>query len=276
MSYDGCSAACIIDLCPTLPEVLTALGDAVVTGDSCAAGDHDPGAACGGTNTGGDYAVTFTATLAGTYTFDTENDLTDGPNQDTVTYARDARGGEELGCNDDTPDAEGLQSTLSLPLGADETVVVYFSGFAANCVEFELDIAYAVVCGDGLVGEGEECYDGNIDVDDGCAADCTVEPFCGDSALDDGEECDDDGVGDACDDDPTDDDADEDGIVDGDDNCPDVANAGQGDADDEGVGDACDDEDGDGSVDGSGDGSTDSVGGDDSGCSTSGAPAPQA
>lgn len=47
-------------------------------------------------------------------------------------------------------------------------------------------------CGDGTVDPGEDCDDGNTVDGDGCAADCTAEPFfCGDGNVDPGEECDD-------------------------------------------------------------------------------------
>lgn len=55
-------------------------------------------------------------------------------------------------------------------------------------------------CGDGVLDATEECDDGNVIDGDGCAADCTLEPFCGDGQVDPGEECDDgnDADGDGC------------------------------------------------------------------------------
>ena len=46
------------------------------------------------------------------------------------------------------------------------------------------------VCGDGEVGRGEACDDGNATDTDECRNDCSV-PFCGDGVLDTGETCDD-------------------------------------------------------------------------------------
>ena len=45
-------------------------------------------------------------------------------------------------------------------------------------------------CGDGVVGPGEGCDDGNDVDDDGCANDCTL-ASCGDGVVQDGEACDD-------------------------------------------------------------------------------------
>ena len=60
-----------------------------------------------------------------------------------------------------------------------------------------------IACGDGVIGEGEECDDGNRLDGDGCGPDCTVEPgwtctgqpstctrLCGNGHRDPGEECD--------------------------------------------------------------------------------------
>ena len=75
-----------------------------------------------------------------------------------------------------------------------------------------------VVCGDGALGDGEVCDDGNTESGDGCTADCSaVEPgflcpdvgqpcieehvpVCGDGVLEDGEVCDDGNIesGDGC------------------------------------------------------------------------------
>ena len=45
-------------------------------------------------------------------------------------------------------------------------------------------------CGDGSLGPGEQCDDGNTDNNDLCRNNCQL-PFCGDGIQDDGEECDD-------------------------------------------------------------------------------------
>lgn len=71
----------------------------------------------------------------------------------------------------------------------------------------------ATVCGDGTVAGGEACDDGNTADGDGCSATCGVE------------------------------DRDGDGVLDPDDNCPDVQNAEQENSDDDGEGDACDEDD---------------------------------
>ena len=45
------------------------------------------------------------------------------------------------------------------------------------------------VCGDGVTDD-DEAYGEECDGGEGCADDCTLEPFCGDGTVDDGEECD--------------------------------------------------------------------------------------
>ena len=171
---DGCSSTCTaeaVDTCPT--ATLATVGEAVITGNSCDAGDIDVSASCGSTNDGGDYAVEFTAPGTGTFTFDTSNDAR---GFDTVLYARDACGGTELACNDDT---DGVASEISLELTSGETVVIYVSGFGSACGDFALDVAFegvAVdVCGDGVVSGSEECDDGNTEDGDGCSAGCNIE-----------------------------------------------------------------------------------------------------
>jgi cysteine-rich repeat protein len=47
------------------------------------------------------------------------------------------------------------------------------------------------VCGDGFVGDGEECDDGNGADCDGCSAECRTESGCGDGVVCGGEQCDD-------------------------------------------------------------------------------------
>ena len=183
-NYDGCSAVCTLDVCPT--ETTSAVGEAVVVGDTCEAGDGDPVASCGGTNSGGDYAIAFTPPVTGVYTFDTDNDAR---GYDTALYMRSGCGGDEIACNDDTV---GLASQLTeLPLTADMTYMVYVSGFMDGCGTFALDVS-SRFCGDGVLDAdlGETCDDGNADDGDGCTATC-LEEICGDGVLHVGEECDD-------------------------------------------------------------------------------------
>jgi cysteine-rich repeat protein len=49
----------------------------------------------------------------------------------------------------------------------------------------------SLLCGNGILDEGEECDDGNRVDGDRCSSKCTLEPFCGDGVLDPGEGCDD-------------------------------------------------------------------------------------
>ncbi len=81
----------------------------------------------------------------------------------------------------------------------------------------ETDAEVSDMCGDGIVGDSEECDDNNLDTEDGCDDQCKIEtgyecvgepsacsPICGDSLLTAPETCDDgngaanDGCSDAC------------------------------------------------------------------------------
>jgi hypothetical protein len=78
-----------------------------------------------------DHTVTFTATHAGEWTFDTlESDF------DTVLFVLDAAcGGEEIACNDD---AQGLQSRVEVGLEMGQTITIVVSGFRGRNGEFAL------------------------------------------------------------------------------------------------------------------------------------------
>ncbi len=80
-----------------------------------------------------DYVFEFTAPADGSYTFDLQ-----GSDYDTVLFVQDAAcGGSELACNDDF---FGLQSSVSVNLTQDQTVMVVVSGFQGNSGNFTLNI----------------------------------------------------------------------------------------------------------------------------------------
>ncbi len=64
---------------------------------------------------------------------------------------------------------------------------------AVACGDDTADDAPAGECGDGKVGSGEHCDDGNTTPGDGCSATCLNESssLCGNGAVDEGETCDD-------------------------------------------------------------------------------------
>jgi cysteine-rich repeat protein len=76
---------------------------------------------------------------------------------------------------------------LGVPNCTDAEDVLAGTGSKCDCFELILPV---VVCGDGCLGEGEECDDGNTTGGDGCSATCETE-VCGDGKVDEGEECDD-------------------------------------------------------------------------------------
>jgi hypothetical protein len=102
-----------------------------LTGTTVNAGD-DVQSPCGQA-TGSDISYQFTAPAASTYHFDTF-----GSSFDTILHVHDGGcGGASLGCNDDTM---GLQSSLSIPLVAGQTVVVVVDGFGGAAGNFTLHI----------------------------------------------------------------------------------------------------------------------------------------
>lgn len=87
---------------------------------------------CGG-DSAPDHAFAFTASEDGLYTFDTN-----GSDFDTVLYVLDGAecGAPELACDDDGGDS--LQSELTVPLDAGQTVVVVVDGYNTNSGAFSL------------------------------------------------------------------------------------------------------------------------------------------
>ncbi|HEY0841028.1 MAG TPA: myxococcus cysteine-rich repeat containing protein [Vulgatibacter sp.] len=95
---------------------------------------------------------------------------------------------------------------LSIPPGALRVIVVSTATGAPLGVPPIVEVITEARCGDGIVGEGEACDDGNTSGGDGCSADCrTIEVgwtcaapgsdctpnVCGDGLLGGGEGCDD-------------------------------------------------------------------------------------
>ena len=116
-----CARTAPCDTCPD-SDLMGTTGSSVVTGTNAALSDHRA-AGCTYGSGGADAAFTFTATMAGLYTFDTE-----GSDYDTVLYVLEgACDGLEIACDDDG--GTGSLSTLTVELAATETVVVVVDGY---------------------------------------------------------------------------------------------------------------------------------------------------
>jgi hypothetical protein len=111
---------CIADLTCSEQDVGSTTGAAVAMGTTVGA-DDDLDPSCGGTG-GPDRVITFTAAMAGLYTFDTV-----GSAYDTKLAAYlECSDGSEIICNDDTV---GLTSEVSVDLLAGQVVLLVVDGF---------------------------------------------------------------------------------------------------------------------------------------------------
>jgi cysteine-rich repeat protein len=91
-----------------------------------------------------------------------------------------------------------------LPGGLANIDLVFGAPVASTIREFVTSVAcldVVATCGDGAIGIGEQCDDGNTTDGDGCSATCEVEGPCGDGFVGAGEQCDDGNTtpGDGCD-----------------------------------------------------------------------------
>ncbi len=116
-----------------------------------------------------------------------------GTSIDTGMHVRDAAG-TSLAVNDDRNGATDQCSGLSFGLLPGQTRFAHVIDYGDNdtIASYALQVKYTpVVCGDGMVGIGEQCDDMNTTAGDGCDASCQIEPICGDSMLQPTEQCDD-------------------------------------------------------------------------------------
>ena len=139
--------------------------------------------------------------LGGTVRFETSDGAGGCPGDTFMRlFGQDANGARvELGLDDDGGFEVCSLLEQDLPAGDYELEV---SGFGNRAIPgYQLAVSLTGECGNGQVELGEACDDGNLAAGDGCAADCTVEPFCGDGTVDAGEQCDDGNqdAGDGCD-----------------------------------------------------------------------------
>lgn len=161
-AYDDAGCACFDE------DLGSSTGPGVSSGDTTGA-DDDLNASCGGAG-GADRVIEFTSTDAGSYTFDTFGSAFDTK---LALYSDCAT---ELACNDDFG---GVQSQLTLNMGANQTILVVVDGYSANVGAWVLNIAApggSFPCQDQDVGGalGASVATGNTGV-----ADDDLDPSCG-------------------------------------------------------------------------------------------------
>ncbi len=107
-------------------------------------------------------------------------------------YTRTATGSFGVPVYDGSPAPIGGVYTIQLDVA--DSGVTYMVATAYNDVGESArsnELAFAPpACGDGVVGTGEQCDDGNKTAGDGCNATCRIEA-CGNGVKDAGEQCDD-------------------------------------------------------------------------------------
>jgi cysteine-rich repeat protein len=128
----------------------------------------------GGFQAGSFDRFTFTLAARSTVRLDTSDGAAGCPG-DTEAVILDAQGVEITG---DSGDGECAAVRTELPAGRFTLVVRAAGGVGLN--RYTLDAAFIAVpvqvCGDRVLGDAEECDDGNVNAGDGCDAACRVEP----------------------------------------------------------------------------------------------------
>jgi cysteine-rich repeat protein len=174
---DNCSASCVVAgrscEAPYLLNLSPAEGGGFEWRGTNEIGDPGFTASCGDTGNTPHVIGAFTAPEAGNWVFRVQPQ---GLFSSALSLVTEGCGsGVELACAwarqfSDAP-------TLRVALGAGETVwpVVSGTGPFLNKGQFVLSVE-RVECGDGEVGFGEDCDDGNRQSGDGCSESCTAEP----------------------------------------------------------------------------------------------------
>ena len=60
--------------------------------------------------------------------------------------------------------------------GVVDGVRIYSRALSATDIQQVMSLPVVTVCGDGVLGPGEECDDGNLIDGDGCQSDCSITP----------------------------------------------------------------------------------------------------
>jgi cysteine-rich repeat protein len=122
-----------------------------------------------------------------------------------LDHCYNGEGGCYSGFESLPPGGGTIMSYCHLLPGGLANVDLVFGTTVANTIrDFSAGVScFDVVasCGDGSIGTGEQCDDGNTTNGDGCSSTCEVEGVCGDGFVGAGEQCDDGNTtpGDGCD-----------------------------------------------------------------------------
>ncbi len=179
---DYCSSSCTSTNPPPCSAPVVIPPDGGTFGGATSGTSQYTGTCAGA---GPERAYEWTPSASGTAVIDTC-----GSAFDTVLYIREGScgTGAQIACDDDSAPCPPFKSRLTPTVQAGHTYFVFVDGFATTSAgSFVLNVVPPGVCGDGVVGFGEQCDDGNTDPADGCN-DCVK---CGDGVTTPPETCDD-------------------------------------------------------------------------------------